>query len=501
MATSRPDPTELFGSFVRKYYKNPIGFVREVLQVDPDEWQCEVMAAVAKGERKISIRSGHGTGKTTVLSWISIWHMLTRYPQKTVATAPTSAQLFDALFSEILMWVRRLPDYLKSLLETFSDRIELKASPEASFLSVRTSSRDKPEALQGIHSEHVLLLIDEASGVDEKVFEAAAGSMSGENACTLMIGNPTRLSGMFFLSHHRLSTEWRTFHVSSLISRRVSKSFISEIANTYGPDSNAYRIRVLGEFPSQADDSLIALDDVVGAQNREITIDPGAPLVYGVDVARFGGDRNTLIRRKGRVVLAPLWWNGIDLMATVARVMQQAEIDAKDSLLGPPAEICVDVIGVGAGVADRLRQLSGADPDPYHKGPKPFVLKANIIDVNVSELGARRQDCHRLRDELWIEVRDWLLSRAVKLPNDSIPGGMTLKEELVAPTYTLSMLGKYVVEAKSDMKSRGLRSPDLADGLALTFASQAAAIGGYGQANSQFNWNEPIRRGRNSSNF
>jgi phage terminase large subunit len=129
--------------------------VRRVLKAEPDTWQIEFLTAIAKGERRISVRAGHGVGKSTACAWASIWHLLTRFPQKCVMTAPTAGQLFDALFSEIKHWIKELPPYLSSLIEVFSDRIVLRAAPESSFISARTSSADKPEALAGIHSEHV----------------------------------------------------------------------------------------------------------------------------------------------------------------------------------------------------------------------------------------------------------------------------------------------------------------------------------------------------------
>src|SRR4051812_10889301 len=91
-----------------RYGADPVAFVREQLGVEPDPWQAELMTAVASGERRISVRSGHGVGKSSCASWLCIWHVMFRFPQKTVITAPTSSQLFDALFSEVKAWCDRL---------------------------------------------------------------------------------------------------------------------------------------------------------------------------------------------------------------------------------------------------------------------------------------------------------------------------------------------------------------------------------------------------------
>jgi len=156
-------------------------------------------------------------------------------------------------------------------------------------------------------------------------------------------------------------------------------------------------------------------------------------------------------------------WGGLDLMQTVGQIVNEAKLDA-------PSEICVDTIGLGGGVADRLREQG-----------------YNVVDVNVSESSAMNPNANKLRDELWMSVKDWLATRAVKLPRDE-----TLRHELVAPRYNFSSSGKLIVESKDSMRKRRMRSPDLADALCLTFAGNAAMVGGRAMA-----WKpgKPITRG------
>ena len=435
--------------FVETYRNNPVEFVQVVLNASPLPWQQNFLNAIARGERRISVRAGHGVGKSTACSWALIWHMLTRFPQKAVCTAPTSGQLFDALFSEVKKWINVLPPVLRDSIEVFSDRIVLKAAPESSFISARTSSAERPEALAGVHSENVLLICDEASAIPEPVFESAAGSMSGHSATTVLIGNPTRNSGLFFRTHHQLANDWKTMHVSCKDNPLVSEDFVRQIAATYGEMSNAFRVRVMGEFALRDDDVLIPAELIDAAVERDVVLDPTAPLIYGLDVARFGDDRTVLCKRQGNVVVELKHWSGADLMETVGKVVYEANLER-------PAEICVDSIGMGGGVADRLREQG-----------------FNVRDVNVSESAAMNQQAYRLRDELWLAAKDWLQSRACKLPRND-----DLRQELASPRYNFASNGKIKVEAKADMKRRGLRSPDLADALCLTFASAAAQVGG-----------------------
>ena len=155
MTKSEPN---FFLEFLKKYRDDPVGFVRDILRTKPDPWQIEFLKAISAGNRRISVRSGHGVGKSTAASWAMLHYFLTRYPVKVVVTAPTSAQLFDAMFAELKRWVNELPDVLKTLIEVKADRIELKAAASEAFISARTSRAETPEALQGIHADNVLLV-------------------------------------------------------------------------------------------------------------------------------------------------------------------------------------------------------------------------------------------------------------------------------------------------------------------------------------------------------
>jgi hypothetical protein len=447
-----PSPASLsaWDQIISIYKDKPVEFTIDILGAQPDPWQAEAMRKIARGERRLSVRAGHGVGKSAFCSWLVIWQLVCRFPQKTVVTAPTQGQLFDALFSEIKSWMRKLPAPILDLFELQSERIIYKPKPDDSFVSAKTSSAERPEAMAGVHSAGwVMLIADEASAIPEAVYESAAGSMSGHNACTILISNPTRNTGLFFMTHHQLRSDWNCMHVSCIGNSRVSPDFVRQIAATYGEESNQYRVRVLGEFSLREDDVLIAAELVDGAMTRDIVLDPMARLVYGIDVSRFGDDKTVIVKRRGSVVVGIVHWNGQDTMQTVGRVMVEAAIDK-------PEELCVDSIGIGSGVADRLRELG-----------------FNVIDVNVAESAAMNPHCFKLRDDLWVQCRDWFQSRAVQIPRHE-----RLRQDLVAPTYSFNSGGKLVVEPKASMKKRKLPSPDFADALCLTFAGTAGLIGG-----------------------
>ena len=452
--------------FVEAYHNDPVRFVQEMLGATPFDYQAEFLREVASPTRRLSVRSGHGTGKSTTASWAMLWFLLLRYPCKVVVTAPTSSQLFDAMFAELKRWVNELPKELQELLNVKSDRVELVAAPAEAFISCRTArAENASEALAGVHSENVLLVIDEASGVPESVFEASAGSMSSVNATTIMLSNPTRSSGTFFESHNRMKHAWWTRQWSCQDSPLVAQEFIDEMRNRYGEQSSAFRVRVLGDFPLTDDDTIIPYHLVEAAQNRNIEVSEETTEVWGLDVSRFGSDATALCKRKGPVVTELRAWRGLDLMQTTGRVVAEYEALPPSK---QPDEILVDSIGLGAGIVDRLLELG-----------------LPVRGVNVAESPSMGDTYMNLRSELWFKCKGWLEDRSCKLPKDD-----QLLAELTAIRYSFTSSGKMKAESKDEMRKRGLGSPDLADALCLTMASDAITA----QSGSFKVWRGELRR-------
>lgn len=427
-----------------RWRNNPALFVTQALHARPEPWQTKALRGAVAHDR-LAVRSGHGVGKSAWLSWLVLWWLLTRFPARVAATAPTAHQLSDVLWGEIAKWHRRLPERLRAALDLKSNRIELAAAPQMSFAAARTARREQPEAFQGFHCEHMLFIADEASGIDDAIFEVGAGAMSTLGAKTVLAGNPTRNSGYFFDAFHRMRGRFWTLKVSSEEVARA-RSHIDDVAAAYGKDSNAYRVRVLGEFPESMDESVIPLEWIEAALSREVaTIESFRP-VWGLDVARFGDDRTALAKRRGNTLLEPVTcWHGKDTMQTAGLVMEEWRAAGESER---PSEILVDAIGIGAGVADRLGELG---------------LPAR--GINVAEQPAATDRFARLRDELWWRTREWFAARDCRLARDP-----ALVAELSGPSYAFTSAGRLVIESKDEMKARGLVSPDLADAFVLTFA-------------------------------
>jgi len=454
--------------FIERYRDNPLSFVEQCLGHAPDVWQKEFLAAVATpenpfGERKISVRSGHGTGKSTVVCWALIWHLLFRFPQKSVVTAPSQNQLFSALWPDLKAYIDALPEVLRSMIEYTSETIRLIEAPHESFVHAKVSRLDNYDALQGVHSEHTFLCVDEAAGVHQKVYQAAFGSMSSKSARMILTGNPTRQSGYFFDTFHSLAPEWKNIHVSCLDSPRVSSSYVREQKIQWGEDSNEFRVRVLGEFPLSEDDVFLPMERCREAVNRDVTPSGESPVVWGLDIARMGRDKSALCKRRSSAVLEDIkTWSKTDLMQLCGYILQEWE---DTPVADRPVEVALDAIGLGSGVFDRLSE-DGRIP---------------VRAVNVSSKPMDMQYLN-LRAELWGKAKEWVESDITRLHDAK------LAAELSQPKYSYTSGMRLQLEGKESMRNRGLKSVDVADAFVLTFAA-TPIIGDGGKR-----WNEPLHR-------
>lgn len=256
-------------------------------------------------------------------------------------------------------------------------------------------------------------------------------------------------------------------HVSCMESPRVSDDFINDMKIRYGEDSPAYHVRVLGNFPPSEEDTVIPVSFVDHAMQNKVEVAETTTAIWGLDVARKGGDSSVLCRRQGPLIHPLTVWRGLDLMQLTGAV--KAEYD----LVSPsrrPVEIIVDSNGFGAGVLDRLRELE---------------LPAR--GLNVSESSSSKQTYLNLRAELWFKTKAWLAGMDVQLPNDDL-----LFAELVAPRYFFTSSGKIQVESKDAMKRRKIASPDRADAVCLCLATDNTTMR-YG-VSSLGAWARPLKR-------
>lgn len=471
------------------WHDNPERYCRERLNLRPTWQQLKVLEAIQPEGSRVSIRSGHGIGKDAISAGIILWFMETRDFPRIPCTAPTGHQLYDILWGEIAKWMRRSEEmsrakqedecfWLTHIFEHTQDKLYDVLAPKEWYAVARTARKDAPAGLQGFHATdieidddgnvhhlsdaaNILVVIDEASGVPDEIYEVLEGALSSPGARQLELGNPTQNTGQFAAHHKQHRGEFTTLHFRSQDSPLVDPEYRARLVRKFGEGSNVVRVRCDGEFPKADDDTLIPLEWCENALYATGTIPTGGRKRLGVDVARHGDDRIAYLCRHGNIVSHIEIDAKQDTMVTVGRSVTIAEKLQVD-------DICVDVIGLGAGVYDRLVEVMAE-----RKGSGLWAC--DVLEVNVAEKAPTRDteddgQGKTLRDYLWLEARSWLRDEAPAFIAEQ-DYCEDLAGELSTPKFKLDSSGRIVVEAKDELKKRTQgRSPDLADALCCTFA-------------------------------
>jgi len=457
---------------------------RDKYQCDygPGEWACDFFEELGQEIRargfdgkhgvppiRFSTASGHGIGKSVTAAHLIKFIHDTRPFSKGTITAVTDAQLRGKTWSEVAKW------HNISLTKHWSDltsgrgamALRNKAYPETWYAVAQTSREENSESFAGQHAANStsFYLFDEASGIAPKIFEVREGGLTDGEPMIFDFGNPTRNTGEFF---ENMAGKSAPKYIKRFIDARLveitNKNFLDEFVKEWGEDHDRTRVRVKGQFPRQASTQFISGDHVREAMARPLVMDRTAPLIIGVDVARFGDDDSVIYPRLGMDARSfmPKRFSGLDNVQLAQRVMET--IRDFEKLGQRCAGLFVDEGGVGGGVVDILR----------HAGFRP-------LGVN---FGAAPMDpmTYRYRvDEMWGRMRDALRDRLCLPDEDQMrltgESGQRLNEQLTNREYGVTVRDQINLERKDEMKKRGIGSPDIADALALTFAQDVAPVG------------------------
>lgn len=431
----------------------------------PRVWQADILNVIGERLRnpatryqpiQIAVASGHDIGKSALISMVCEWALSTCADTKIVVTANTDTQLRTKTWPEVTKWFRLAIN--ASWFKPTATAVAA-AAPEHE-RSWRADaipwSENNTEAFAGLHNKErrIVLIFDEASAIVDKIWEVAEGALIDENTeiIWLAFGNPTRNTGRFRECFGKLKHRWVTRQIDSRTVEGTNKEQLNRFVEDYGDDSDFVRVRVKGEFPRAGTMQFIAGDIVDAARGREATATLQDPLIMGVDVARFGDDQSVIVMRRGNDARSIPWetFRGADTMQLAARIAELHGIHKPDAIF-------VDGGGVGGGVIDRLRMF---------KLPVIEVQFGGAADRGIM-VGEGAVLYANKRAEIWGSLRDGLKGRL------AIPNRPDLADELVSVEYGYTVRGgkdAILLEAKKDMKKRGLASPDLADALALTYA-------------------------------
>lgn len=398
------------------------------------------------------------THNSTLVAWVVDWAMSTREDTRGVVTASTDTQLRTKTWPEIAKWTRLALNSFMFVVTATAIYSADKGREKTWRIDIVPWSENNTEAFAGLHNKgkRLILLFDEASAIVDKIWEVAEGALTDENTqiMWLAFGNPTKNTGRFRECFGRFRHRWTKLNLDTRTVEGVNQKQIEQWLNDWGEDSDFFKVRVRGEFPSMGDKQFISSAVAEEARRRDAHSHHNDCVIFGVDVARFGDDQSVIAVRKGRDARTSPWkyYRGLDTMQLAHRVVELAE------QLKPDA-IFIDAGGVGGGVVDRCRQL-GLDVIEVQFGGKPD--RGSLADA-----GADGEKYANKRAEMWATMRQWLRGGA-------IPDSADLQDELCGPEYGYNNRDEILLESKDDMRKRGLASPDGGDALALTFAYPVA---------------------------
>ncbi|WP_070988467.1 hypothetical protein [Halofilum ochraceum] len=448
---------------VAGFYADPYGFVLYAYpwgepggwlekESGPDEWQREfltdlgrlVAEAETAGEEaeaiQYAIASGHGIGKTAEIAWLIHWFISTRpYPQ-IVVTAGTKPQLTTKTWRELSKWHRVSINahWFRWTATSFYHVL----APESWAAWAIPWSKANPDAFAGTHERHVLVIYDEASTIDDVIWETTDGAMTTPGAIWIAFGNPVWPQGRFYDCFNRFKHRWHTRHIDSRTAKKANRNKLDQWVADYGEDSDYVRVRVRGAFPRAGLNQFISSEATATARQRSVPAEVyrRKPLVVALDVARHGDDQSVLTFRRGPKVFP-------QERARINDLMQVAYWCANRLNEWDTDTVIVDASGMGWGVVDKLREL-----------------KFTVVAVQTGEAARDPDHFYNRRVELWHEARKWLKEEG------DIPDDEELASDLTTPQYFFDNKQRQQLEKKEDIKERGEGSPDSGDSFVLTFA-------------------------------
>ena len=440
------------------------------IEYGPDVWACEFLDQLGDEIRsrnftgapvsriQFSTASGHGIGKSTLTSWL-IMFILDCYPMSMgMVTANTGDQLKTKTWAELARWHHAAKTsgfwaYSNSRGNMSISRIGSEAVKSKWRADATTAKAENAEAFQGLHAAGSVpfYIFDEASGIDEPIWNARYGGATDGMPMSFDFGNPTRKSGHFY---ENTVGKYRHRYITRQIDSRdvqiTNKQLFQEWLEDWGENDDRFKVKVMGVFPASGSVQFIGNDLVRMAQSRPIAYDRSDPLIIGIDVARFGTNNTVIYPRIGMDARSHGFeeYNGLDGPGVAEKV---AEMVRRFMMLGKkPAAIFIDGGGLGSSPYDFLMRMG-----------------YNPIAINFGN-SARDPRYRYMGDEMWGRLRD-ALRMGLQLPNHD-----GLYQELTQREYGIMGSGKINLESKLVMKERlgsgEYASPDHADALALTFA-------------------------------
>lgn len=450
---------EQFNELIDVWSKDHVLAIESLFDVELTDQQKNLVRLSNDQSARVAVASCTGSGKTAILSMMTFLYLMVLPDCRILITSPSFNQLVRVFYSELCKWHKRMPLEFQSYFSITREKVEYTATKRyIQFASLVTASVENKESLQGGHADNYIIFGDEASGISEDAFDILLGTLStGKGGRFILVSNPVRPSGRFYDIFNTDLGSWDKLHFSAYDSPNVNKEWIEEMKDTYGEDSDLFRMRVLGQFPRVGINQFISTNVVEDCITNDLPLNSfyNYPKLMGVDVARFGDDSTVLIVRQGPKVIDMQVYKNLDTMEVSGKVM---EFQAKHQC----SCIFIDSIGVGSGVFDRCKEL-----------------RLPVKEVVVSTKSSEPATYCDMRSQLWGHMRNWL-NNGADLPGYCRESGdRNLFAQLIAMEYTYNKRMQIQLISKKDLKRAGKPSPDIADALALTFAEGVYTAGSH----------------------
>lgn len=433
-------------TFLLKCKEDPVFFCEKILGIELWSKQKEILYSMRDNPNTIAVSCNAG-GKTFVSAAGVLWFLCTHKDSMVLTSAPTWRQVTSVLWAEITKMYLNAKFPIGGVLT--QGKLEL--GPKWFALGLPSSEEVR---FQGYHAEDLLIVFDEAAGIEPHIYTAAQGNLTSKNSRLLLIGNPTSPTGMFY--EYSKNPNWHRINISAFDSPAidepdkypflVNRKWITERAAEWGTSSPMYVSRVLGDFPIESEETLIPLSWLDAAVKRYIERSGKDLLVsehtyLGVDVARYGTDKSVCCSYQPNKVLPLKKLQGKDTVA-VQKMVNQEAMSAGHKLV----QITVDDTGVGGGVTDQLR-----------------AQMMPVVGINFNQKAQNRRFFRNARCEIMWNVKEIFKAGDIAIPPDD-----ELINQLASIKYKMDQATNFIeIESKEEMRARGLKSPDCAWALAL----------------------------------
>ncbi len=400
--------------------------------------------------------------RSALLSMLVLWFLWVHPRSKIAATSPSKEQMYDVLWSEIKKWIDKMPKGMQQFFLWETSHVRMSELPQEWFARAKTSSKENTEALAGVHADHVMICVDEASGVEELIYETMEGALTGGFILVVLISNGTRNEGYFYDTHHEKDTKrWQNYAFDAEESPRVTTSSVQDWKKKYGEDSVQYAVRVKGKFPGQS-----TMDDKGYVQlfsDKDLHFIPNDPnwkpagrAIGALDASGEGQDISSWCVRDRMTALT------IHTEKTSnAKGMAAISVTLCDKFWIDPIDFVIDAFGSGHAVSMEIALITSQEKRPWRV--TPLNVGEPCDDDYDKELYVNK------RAEAYYKMMLWVRSGGTFMEMPTPEDTQRFKFELLSIRFKRTLSGRIQIEDKVSMKKRGVPSPNIADSLSMTF--------------------------------